>query len=110
MAAYILIGGLIFGLVGYLIGDKKGRGTLGGILGFFLGVIGVIIIAVIPPAKSDDRLSIPFDPGAGPGWFNDPHHRYELRYWDGVMWTEHVSNDGLQAVDGWMPPPPPPTA
>ncbi len=109
MAAYVLIGGLVFGAIGYFIGEKKGRALLGLVLGFLLGIIGVIIIALIPKAKTaDDRILLPFTPGAGPGWFNDPQRRHELRYYDGTLWTEHVSDDGVQAVDGWMPPPPPP--
>ena len=36
------------GGVGYLIGRGKGKGGLGFVLGLFLGIIGWIIIAVIP--------------------------------------------------------------
>jgi membrane protease YdiL (CAAX protease family) len=25
-----------------------------------------------------------------PGWFSDPFRRYAYRYWNGVIWTEHV--------------------
>lgn len=32
-------------------------------------------------------------------WHPDPLGRYELRYWDGDQWTEHVANDGRQEVD-----------
>jgi len=28
------------------------------------------------------------------GWYADPSGRYELRYWDGNAWTEHVSRAG----------------
>jgi hypothetical protein len=31
---------------------------------------------------------------AGPGWFDDPTGRFELRYWDGEAWTDHVSSGG----------------
>jgi hypothetical protein len=30
------------------------------------------------------------------GWYADPSGRYELRYWDGGTWTEHVSRAGQQ--------------
>jgi len=33
------------------------------------------------------------------GWYKDPAQRYELRYSDGAQWTEHVSSQGVQAVD-----------
>jgi uncharacterized protein YxjI len=34
-----------------------------------------------------------------PGWHPDPSRRFELRYWDGTRWTEHVSTAGRQQVD-----------
>lgn len=38
--------------------------------------------------------------GAAPaGWYADPSGRYELRYWDGGQWTEHVSRAGQQYTD-----------
>lgn len=33
------------------------------------------------------------------GWYADPSGRYELRYWDGGAWTEHVSRAGQQFTD-----------
>jgi hypothetical protein len=33
------------------------------------------------------------------GWYADPSGRFELRYWDGNQWTEHVSRDGQQFTD-----------
>lgn len=33
------------------------------------------------------------------GWHPDPYRRHELRYHDGVLWTEHVSDRGLPGVD-----------
>ena len=33
------------------------------------------------------------------GWYADPSSRYELRYWDGSQWTEHVSRAGQQFTD-----------
>jgi len=36
-------------------------------------------------------------------WYPDPSGRYEMRYWDGSQWTEHVSRGGVQYTD-------PPTA
>ena len=38
--------------------------------------------------------------GAAPaGWYADPSSRFELRYWDGSQWTEHVSRSGQQYTD-----------
>jgi TIR domain/Protein of unknown function (DUF2510) len=39
------------------------------------------------------------DPDAHAGWYPDPSRRFELRYWDGSHWTEHVSTGGRQAAD-----------
>lgn len=39
-------------------------------------------------------------PQAAPsGWHADPFGRYELRYYDGSKWTEHVSNQGAASLD-----------
>lgn len=48
---FILILLIAFPVVGYLIGNSKGRPVLGTLLGFFLGVIGWIIIAVVPTKR-----------------------------------------------------------
>lgn len=32
-------------------------------------------------------------------WYPDPAKRFELRYWDGSTWTEHVSTAGAMASD-----------
>lgn len=41
------------------------------------------------------------------GWWPDPLGRNELRYHDGVNWTDHVSNHGATAVDPVAAVPPP---
>ena len=39
-------------------------------------------------------------PAAGPAaWHPDPLGRYELRYWDGCRWTDHVSTAGVHEQD-----------
>lgn len=43
------------------------------------------------------------NPKVPAAWYADPSGRYELRYWDGGEWTEHVARGGQQFVD-------PPTA
>lgn len=47
--------------------------------------------AAAPPAQST--------PSVPAGWYADPAGRYELRYWDGGAWTEHVSRQGQQYTD-----------
>ena len=43
----LLIVFALLGLVGYFIGDRKGRGTAGFWLGFLLGVFGWVIAAFL---------------------------------------------------------------
>jgi hypothetical protein len=38
-------------------------------------------------------------PAVAAGWYADPAGRFELRYWDGGTWTEHVSRAGQQFTD-----------
>jgi hypothetical protein len=60
-----------------------------------------------PAAQSEPALeqSAPSEPAPSPepavpaGWYADPSGRFELRYWDGTAWTEHVSRQGQQFTD-----------
>lgn len=38
-------------------------------------------------------------PAVPAGWYADPSSRFELRYWSGTEWTEHVSRSGQQFTD-----------
>ena len=52
------------------------------------------------PAPSYQPQPAPSSTPAVPaGWYADPAGRYELRYWDGTTWTEHVSRAGQQYTD-----------
>ena len=39
-------------------------------------------------------------------WATDPTGRNESRYWDGALWTDHVSNRGVPGTDPLQPSPP----
>ena len=39
------------------------------------------------------------DAAAPAAWYPDPAGRFELRYWNGSAWTEHVSRNGQQSTD-----------
>ncbi|MDQ6850810.1 MAG: DUF2510 domain-containing protein [Actinomycetota bacterium] len=41
----------------------------------------------------------PSAPASPSGWYADPLGRHELRYYDGIQWTEHVSSHGRTSVD-----------
>lgn len=38
-----------------------------------------------------------------PAWHPDPTGAHQLRYWDGRVWTEHVSDDGVTGTDPLEP-------
>lgn len=110
-----------FGARAILLG--KGRsGGAGFCLGFFLGLIGVIIAAVLQPSPSfeAERMrqqmmlfsaaggGFPAGGLAAPQWAPDPFGKFDSRYYDGRSWTEHVTRAGTQLVD--LPIPTVPTA
>lgn len=51
----VIIAWLILPIIGIFIGKTKGHGFLGFLLGFLLGPIGLIIIAVMTPAEMSRR-------------------------------------------------------
>jgi hypothetical protein len=58
---------------------------------------GTAAAATTPSAPSQPAQ--PATPSVPAGWYHDPAGRYELRYWDGSAWTEHVSRAGQQYTD-----------
>jgi uncharacterized protein YxjI len=34
-----------------------------------------------------------------PNWYPDPSGKHELRYWDGIAWTDRVMNHGKESAD-----------
>ena len=51
------------------------------------------------PAPAPAYNPAPAAPAVPSGWYADPAGRFELRYWDGGAWTEHVSRAGQQFTD-----------
>jgi hypothetical protein len=47
----------------------------------------------------DAAVEVAAESSVPAGWYADPSGRYELRYWDGSAWTEHVSRAGQQFTD-----------
>lgn len=66
--------------------------------------LGVLVFAVLLPAsvawsilrraRSSQAVSVPL-----PNWYSDPTGRHSLRYWDGAVWTDYVSDGGSQTED-----------
>ncbi|MGZ4740313.1 MAG: DUF2510 domain-containing protein [Ilumatobacteraceae bacterium] len=54
--------------------------------------------AATPAAATPAAAPTP-TPAVPAGWYADPAGRFELRYWDGGTWTEHVSRAGQQFTD-----------
>lgn len=50
------------------------------------------------PASTAQPVATP-TANAPANWYPDPSGRYELRYWNGEKWTEHVSTGGQQSTD-----------
>jgi hypothetical protein len=51
------------------------------------------------PAAEPEPAAPAAEPAVPAGWYADPSGRFELRYWDGAAWTEHVSRAGQQFTD-----------
>jgi len=49
--------------------------------------------------QSSSNSAAASSPKVPAAWYADPSGRYELRYWDGSEWTEHVARGGQQFVD-----------
>jgi len=54
--------------------------------------------ATTPPTATP-AVATPSNANAPAAWYADPAGRFELRYWDGSEWTEHVARGGQQFVD-----------
>jgi len=48
---------------------------------------------------SSPEQPAPTTPSVPANWYPDPSKRYELRYWNGSKWTEHVATGGVQSTD-----------
>ncbi|MEL0283547.1 MAG: DUF2510 domain-containing protein, partial [Ilumatobacter sp.] len=62
----------------------------------------VVSPSVAPSAPANPEpatTSTAATPAVPSGWYADPSGRFELRYWDGDQWTEHVSRGGQQSTD-----------
>jgi hypothetical protein len=51
------------------------------------------------PAVAEPAAAPAAESAVPAGWYADPSGRFELRYWDGAAWTEHVSRAGQQFTD-----------
>lgn len=61
----------------------------------------IAALSAIVPAEIVQYEGAAAPPASAPAaaWHPDPSGRHQYRYWDGVQWTSHVSDDGQQSVD-----------
>lgn len=64
-------------------------------------------VAPVEQVQQQQPLAAQQSVAAGPpaGWHPDPSGQFEMRYWDGSQWTEHVAHQGQQGVSPLGPPP-----
>lgn len=55
--------------------------------------------AAMAPISTPSYQPAATAPAVPAGWYADPAGRFDLRYWDGGAWTEHVSRAGQQYTD-----------
>lgn len=55
----ILVYAFVCGMIGMKIGDGKGRDRAGFWWGFLLGVVGIIVVALLPPLAPGNRYPCP---------------------------------------------------
>ena len=60
-----------------------------------LGNVGPSTVTSAPAATTPAATT----PQVPANWYPDPSKRYELRYWNGSAWTEHVATGGVQSID-----------
>jgi hypothetical protein len=56
-------------------------------------------VAQPQPQAAPAAAAAPATPAVPANWYADPSGRFELRYWDGNAWTEHVARAGQQYTD-----------
>ena len=55
-----------------------------------------VVEAAVTPIEAAAPAAVTSTPA---GWYPDPSGRFEMRYWDGSAWTEHVARGGQQYTD-----------
>lgn len=91
MGAFALLTiGVISGVIACAINVYKYRsGVEGFLIGFFLSIVGIVIVLGRRPklpAPAMSRVGPPALPP--PGWYPDPRSPHQHRFWDGQRWSD----------------------
>lgn len=78
------------------VADGSGQGTIGDATS---GAVDTETSTETPAETTEAGTEEAAASGVPAGWYADPSGRFELRYWDGNAWTEHVSRAGQQYTD-----------
>jgi len=57
------------------------------------------VVASEPGYGAATTTTAAAQPAVPAAWYKDPSGRFELRYWNGSTWTEHVARGGQQFTD-----------
>lgn len=128
--AILLVMGLLFGLIGYLLSEnfRKVRGrtpwgmpsALWGFIWFLSLLLGLVLYLIARvttkvdgvgrpgPTQPSTAVMPPYPTGppataptlSPPMWHPDPSGRFDYRWWDGRGWTTRVARNGTQLDDG----------
>lgn len=96
------VGGLVLTIFGLVRSAQRSEwGWFAAIVvGLVLGIIGPVIAGVYLLLRrgQDTSVAVPASGPPGPGWYDDPDGTHEHRYWDGTVWTDQVSNQGVTST------------
>ena len=79
------------------------------VIGLLIGIFGFALCLIAQRWGTRPRATVPSVPYPWPtapaqmpppNWYPDPSGTYYQRYWNGVVWTEHVvGRDGSRSID-----------
>ena len=71
--------------------------TIGVVTAVPAAILAIVLVRAITARQEVARLAA--SAGRTAGWYTDPATRFDHRYWDGLVWTGHVSRNGEAVVD-----------
>jgi hypothetical protein len=62
-------------------------------------ILVVVLVLLLSRGRPSPTVVVVPGPASAPGWYTDPTHRHEFRYWNGQTWTSEVSDSGVTGQD-----------